>query len=199
MARVELGGAHFLAALYIVGSFLREGCFKLLGNNIGDKGAAAIANAIRDNTTLTSLDLSDSFERIGPTGALTIGEAVRGKTSLTRLCLCSHNRNLREGLKSNVLDLSETTCCVANAFLYLSISTALTSINLSGKGLFDGSANRLGHDGATAAAVALRALTKLTALDLGGGALHVGLTREGATSAMRGPRPSPLPSKASRG
>ena len=53
------------------------------GNNIGDAGAAAIANAIAVNASLTGLDLDGN--EIGDTGAAAIAKALAVNASVTVL------------------------------------------------------------------------------------------------------------------
>ena len=65
----------------------------LYGCGIGDDGAAALAEALCSNTSLTTLDLSRCG--IGDAGAAALAEALRSNTSLTVLYL-EANRGIDE-------------------------------------------------------------------------------------------------------
>ena len=54
-------------------------------NNIGPPGASAIAEALKVNRVLTTLDLFGN--EIGPSGALAIAEALKVNAVLTKLNL----------------------------------------------------------------------------------------------------------------
>ena len=110
-------------------------------NSIGDEGASSLSEALRVNTSLTSLDLSENS--IGDEGASSLSEALRVNTSLTSLDL-SENSIGDEGASS----LSEA----------LRVNTSLTSLDLSD--------NSIGDEGASSLSEALRVNTSLTSLDL---------------------------------
>jgi hypothetical protein len=56
---------------------------ELYNNQIGDAGAVALAEALRTNTSLTTLNLSGN--QIGDAGAVALAIALRTNTSLTAL------------------------------------------------------------------------------------------------------------------
>ena len=56
----------------------------LRGNNIGDEGAKAIGEALKENTSLTEIFL---WNNIGDEGGKAIGEALKVNTSLTMIDL----------------------------------------------------------------------------------------------------------------
>ena len=58
---------------------------RLYGNQIGDKGATAIAEALKVNGALTVLGLENN--KIGPSGATAIAEALKVNGALTELSL----------------------------------------------------------------------------------------------------------------
>eukprot|EP01094_Clydonella_sp_ATCC50884_P017021 TRINITY_DN2893_c0_g1_i4.p2 TRINITY_DN2893_c0_g1~~TRINITY_DN2893_c0_g1_i4.p2 ORF type:complete len:131 (-),score=26.59 TRINITY_DN2893_c0_g1_i4:74-418(-) len=64
-------------------------CLDLEENNIGDGGAAHVADALRVNTSLKKLYLEGN--NIGPEGAAQLADALRGNTSLKRLDLIENN------------------------------------------------------------------------------------------------------------
>jgi hypothetical protein len=66
-----------------VNSVLQE--LDLFRNNIGESGAAAIAEALKVNSTLQQLDLR--WNAIGSSGAAAIAEALKVNSSLQELCL----------------------------------------------------------------------------------------------------------------
>jgi hypothetical protein len=109
--------------------------------HMGDADAAALAESLRGNTTLTVLFLTDN--QIGDAGATALAECLRGNTTLTLVCLRSNQIGdagataLAEGLRGN---------------------TTLTKLFVVG--------NHIGDAGATALAGGLRGNTALTALDL---------------------------------
>ena len=61
----------------------------LVNNNIGDKGAAALASALRVNEVLTELNIGGN--EIGPEGAKAVGEALAANRVLTNLDLSWNN------------------------------------------------------------------------------------------------------------
>ena len=111
-------------------------------NSIGDKGASSLSEALRVNTSLTSLNLVCTS--IGVEGISSLSEALRVNTSLTSLNL-RYNSIGDEGASS----LSEA----------LRVNTSLTSLNLS--------RNSIGNEGASSLSEALRVNTSLTSLNLG--------------------------------
>jgi len=74
------------------------------GNQIGDEGAATLAEALKHNTSLTTLDLRGN--RIGDEGAAMLAEAVQHNTSLTTLNLAG-NRIGDEGAATLAKALEE--------------------------------------------------------------------------------------------
>ena len=110
-------------------------------NSIGDKGASSLSEALRVNTSLTSLHLSENS--IGDEGASSLSEALTVNTSLTSLHL-SENSIGGEGASS----LSEA----------LRVNTSLTSLDLF--------YNSIGDEGASSLSEVLRVNTSLTSLHL---------------------------------
>ena len=108
---------------------LEEICF--IGN-IGDEGAAAIAEALKTNTTLTKLCLNTN--NIGDEGARALYESLKSNSTLTTLNL-SYN---------NISD--EGAVAIAN-MLIENEEMPLTTLNLSH--------NQIGDEGATAIVNAL--------------------------------------------
>ena len=120
-----------------------EGCtaLSLTSNNIGDRGAAAIAEALKSNTELTSLHLG--YNTIGPSGAAALAEALKSNTALTKLWL--HDNKIGDS----------GSVAIAEA---LKSNTVLTELRLD--------SNNIGDSGAVAIAEALKSNTALTWLDL---------------------------------
>lgn len=89
-----------------IGSLLKNYTeLDLTGLSIGDRGAAALAAALADNETITSLTLSHN--KIGDDGAAALAAAVISNSTLKKLKL-SHNKigdrgaaALADGLKTN--------------------------------------------------------------------------------------------------
>ena len=122
-------------------------------NSIGDEGASYLFEALRVNTSLTSLNLGCNY--IGDEGASSLSEALRVNTSLASLNL-GYNSIGDEGASS----LSEA----------LRGNTSLTSLELS--------QNSIGGEGASSLSEALRVNTSLTSLNLG----YNSIGDEGASS-----------------
>ncbi|OAQ28114.1 hypothetical protein K457DRAFT_1877166 [Linnemannia elongata AG-77] len=57
-----------------------EGAMAPMSNLIGDNGAQALSNALKTNSTLTTLDLEDNL--IGPIGAQALSEALKTNCTL---------------------------------------------------------------------------------------------------------------------
>ena len=115
---------------------------KLVNNQIGDKGAALIADALKKNTTLKKLYLGKN--KIGDEGAALIADALKKNTTLTAL-----------GLYGNQIG-DEGASALADA---LKKNTTLTSL-----GLYD---NQIGDKGAGFLAEALKQNSSLTGLYFG--------------------------------
>ena len=121
-------------------------------NSIGDKGANSLAHALGVNTCL-SLNLSSNS--IGADGACSLAQALMVNTSLSSL-----------GLHSNSIGADG-----ANSFAHaLRLNTSLSSLNLS--------SNSISVEGASSLAQALRINTSLSSLDLAWN----GIGGEGANS-----------------
>ncbi|KAG0041713.1 hypothetical protein BGZ83_001406, partial [Gryganskiella cystojenkinii] len=114
----------------------------LHSNSIGGSGTQALGEALKTNTTLTSLNLWNNS--IGDSGAQALGEALKTNTSLATLIL---QWNSIGGSGGQALGES------------LKTNTTLTSLNL-----WD---NWIGDDGAQALGEALTTNTTLTSLNLG--------------------------------
>ncbi|KAK3819060.1 MAG: hypothetical protein J3R72DRAFT_529307 [Linnemannia gamsii] len=113
----------------------------LRGNSIGHNGAKALAEALKTNSTLTTLDLWNNS--IGSDGAKALAEALKTNSTLTTLNL---NRNSIGGDGAKAL---------AEA---LKTNSTLTTLNLE--------YNKIGDDGAKALAEALKTNSTLTILSL---------------------------------
>ncbi|KAF9946037.1 hypothetical protein BGZ72_000747 [Mortierella alpina] len=111
-------------------------------NSIGDNGAQALSEALKTNSTLATLDLRDNS--IGPNGAQALSEALKTNSSLTILSL---GLNL---IGSNGAQaLSEA----------LKTNLTLTTLTLGD--------NLIGSNGAQALSEALKTNSTLTTLTLG--------------------------------
>ena len=142
----------------------------LCGNNIGDDGAKAIAEALKIHAVVTTLDLNSN--NIGPVGAIAIAEALKVNAVLTELRLGSNwisddgAKAITEALKVNAvvttLFLSinsigdEGAKAIAEA---LKVNSVVTTLHLG--------QNQIGAKGAIAIAEALKVNTVLTKLRLG--------------------------------
>jgi Ran GTPase-activating protein (RanGAP) involved in mRNA processing and transport len=111
-------------------------------NGIGSAGAAALADALKMNTTLTTLDISSNYE-IGDAGAAALAEALTHNTSLTELWISNNNIGL-EGATA----LSEA----------LKYNTGLKTLFIN--------FNNIGDAGAEALAEALTRNTSLKTLNI---------------------------------
>ena len=141
----------------------------MCGNNIGAAGAEYIFDALKKNTSLTSLDLGGN--NIGAAGAKYIFYALKENTSLTTLYLRDNNigaagaKYIADALKENTslttLYLSSNNIGDAGAKYIadaLKENTSLTTLDLFG--------NNIGDAGAKDIAEALKVNTSLTSLDL---------------------------------
>ncbi|KAL9965575.1 hypothetical protein ACROYT_G029390 [Oculina patagonica] len=113
----------------------------LSDNNIGDQGATGLAEALKNNKSLTELGLSDN--NIDDQGATGLAEALQNNKSLTELDLSVNN----------IGDQGATALAVA-----LQKNKSLTELDLS--------VNNIGDQGATGLAEALQKNKSLTELDL---------------------------------
>ena len=118
---------------FLMGS-LPDDCLRLnlWNNNIGHEGAAALAGALKTNTTLTTLNLLEN--NIGHEGAAALAGALKTNAALTTLIL-SWNNNIGD----------EGAAALAGA---LKTNTALTTLGLEW--------NNIGDEGAAALAGALK-------------------------------------------
>ena len=105
------------------GSFRLDGCdeLSLFGERIGDEGAKQLAEALRNNRRLRTLDLWSND--IGPKGAAALAAALAVNNKLDKLYL-NENKVGAEGARALVKALA-------------SPSTVLTSLWLSRNGLGD--------------------------------------------------------------
>jgi len=110
-------------------------------NQIGAKGAEALAKALHGNTTLMELNLDSN--QIGAKGAEALAKALHGNTTLTEL-----NLALNKIGDSGAAALAKA----------LHSNTTLTNLGLS--------LNKIGDEGAAALAEGLHGNTALTELDL---------------------------------
>ena len=116
-------------------------CLYLSDNKVYDAEVAALGKALKTNTTLTELDLSANY--LSAAGAAALAEALKTNTTLTKL-----------NLSDNDLDAAGAAA-LAEA---LKANTTLTKLNLYN--------NDLDAAGAAALAEALKANTTLTKLNL---------------------------------
>ena len=84
---IQAAGALSLADALKVNTTLTS--IDLSGNNIQAAGALSLADALKVNTTLTSIDLRDN--NIQAAGALSLAEALKVNTTLTSIDLGSNN------------------------------------------------------------------------------------------------------------
>ena len=110
-------------------------------NNIGDDGAAALAECLKHNTSLTTLYLHGNG--IGDDGVAALAECLKYNKSLTTLDFCGNVIG-----DAGAVALGE---CLKD-------NTSLTTLYLYGNGI--------GDDGAVALAKCLRESTSLTTLNL---------------------------------
>ena len=110
-------------------------------NNIGDDGAAALAECLKHNTSLTTLYLHGNG--IGDDGVAALAECLKYNKSLTTLDFCGN-------VIGNAGAVALGECLKDN--------TSLTTLYLYGNGI--------GDDGAVALAKCLRENTSLTTLNL---------------------------------
>ncbi|CAM4784213.1 unnamed protein product [Rotaria magnacalcarata] len=138
-------------------------------SNIGEEGAAHLANALATNKTLATLDLT--YNDIGEDGAAHLANALATNKTLTTLNISENNigedgaQHLANALATNktltTLDLTyndigeEGAAHLANA---LATNKTLTTLDISG--------NNIGDDGAEHLANALATNKTLTTLDL---------------------------------
>ena len=113
----------------------------LSDNNIGDKGAEEIAEALKANKSVTRIDLSGN--EIGNSGALDIAEALKANNSVTEIDL-----SCNEIGEKGALEIAEA----------LKANKSVTRIDLSG--------NEIGNSGALDIAAALEANKSVTTISL---------------------------------
>jgi hypothetical protein len=144
----------------------------LWDNSIGDEGAKAIAEALKVNEVVTTLDLRGG-NNIGDEGAIAIAEALKVNAVVTTLSLGSNNIGdegaiaIAEALKANavvtILSLGgnsigdEGAIAIAEA---LKVNVVVTTLDLAW--------NKIGDDGAVAIAESLKVMAAVTTLFLGG-------------------------------
>jgi hypothetical protein len=144
----------------------------LWDNSIGDEGAKAIAEALKVNEVVTTLDLRGG-NNIGDEGVIAIAEALKVNAVVTTLSLGSNNIGdegaiaIAEALKANavvtILSLGgnsigdEGAIAIAEA---LKVNVVVTTLDLAW--------NKIGDDGAVAIAESLKVMAAVTTLFLGG-------------------------------
>ena len=131
---------------------MRHAQLNLVGNDIGDKGAAAIGEALKLNGSLTSLVVG--WNEIGAQGAEAIAEALKVNGSLSSVTLQGEALPIKQ-LKGTEpvesLDLSRKRLTILDAIVIakcIELNGSLTEINLKG--------NSLGQEGWCAIFDALR-------------------------------------------
>ena len=132
-------GAASLAEAMKVNTTLTQ--LALYSHNIGDAGAASLAEAMKVNTTLTQLALYSN--NIGDAGAASLAEAMKVNTTLTQLALYSNNIG-----HAGAASLAEA----------MKVNTTLGQLLLSG--------NNIGDVGTASLAEAMKVNTTLTQLAL---------------------------------
>jgi len=132
--QVELGRA-------LASDKCRVATLVLEGNKIGACGTAALAEALKTNTTVTKVDLSGN--EIGDSGVVALVDALKTNTTVTEIKLW----------KNKIGDSGAVALADA-----LKINTAITSIYLQH--------NEIGDAGAVALADALKTSAVVTKIDL---------------------------------
>jgi hypothetical protein len=115
-------------------------------NEIGAKGAAALADALEVNTSVTTISLLSN--KIGDEGAAALADALKVNTLVT----CMHLANNQIG--------DEGAAALADA---LEVNMSVTYINLG--------SNQISNEGAAALADALQVNTSLNSITLNGNAM----------------------------
>eukprot|EP00729_Bicosta_minor_P016668 gene16669-5220_t len=115
----------------------------LRSNKIGDDGATALAEVLKNNTALATLDLRSN--KIGDDGATALAEVLKNNTALATLDL--HGNKIGDDGATALAEALKNN------------NTALATLSLSN--------NKIGNDGAIALAEALKTSTALTYLVLG--------------------------------
>ncbi|PFX21644.1 NLR family CARD domain-containing protein 3-like [Stylophora pistillata] len=155
----------------VFGSLLQLECVSLERSNVGDPDVVILTEALKTNTTITSLHFS--FNVIGAGGAVALAEALSSHPSLRVLNL-STNRILGNGasalaglLKCNstltelLLPFNNITDTGADGLAEaLKCNTSLSKLNLN--------FNNIGHLGAATIADAIKCNETLTELRLSG-------------------------------
>ncbi|XP_068687262.1 NLR family CARD domain-containing protein 3-like isoform X2 [Montipora foliosa] len=139
--RQQIGdsGAAILANAMATNSTVTE--LNLKYNEIGDSGAAALAKAVEINSTLTTLNLS--YNKIGASGAAALAKAVESNSTLTELDLSANEIG------------DSGAAALAKA---VEINSMLTKLCLS--------STKIGDSGAAALAKAVEINSTLTELNL---------------------------------
>jgi Ran GTPase-activating protein (RanGAP) involved in mRNA processing and transport/serine/threonine protein kinase len=147
---------------------------RLCDNNIGDEGAIALADQLKSNSTLKSLELhncgcflgnKDPCNIIGVEGALAIAEALKSNSTLVSLELSNvYGYLVHYNHQGNKIEV-EGALAIAEA---LKLNSTLQTLGLQ--------SNNIGVDGATAIAHALKSNSTLKDLWLG----HNNIGVEGA-------------------
>ena len=120
----------------------------LMGNSIGDSGAASLSQALAVNSSLTNLNLG--WNSIGDSGAASLSQALAVNSSLTNL-----------NLKFNSIGYSGSV----SFSQALAVNSSLTNLYLSW--------NSIGDSGAASLSQALEVNSSLTKLDLSGDSIGV--------------------------
>jgi hypothetical protein len=116
----------------------------LCDNEIGAEGASALADALKENTTVTEIHLS--YNQIGAEGASALANALELNTTVTTIWIGTSNQIGNEG-----------AAALADA---LEVNKSVTFMHLG--------SNQIGNEGAAALANALQVNTSLTKITLGG-------------------------------
>ena len=150
ISQIGATGATAIANALKVNSSLTS--LNLTGNNYigGATGATAIADALKVNSSLTGLSLNSTF--IGDTGAIAIADALKVNSSLTGL-----------SLEYNSIRSSGGTA-IADA---LKVNSSLRTLSLTNTTKEAPGNNYIGDTGAIAIADALKLNSSLTYLHLG--------------------------------
>ncbi|XP_067029168.1 protein NLRC3-like isoform X2 [Acropora muricata] len=182
-------------AAELAGQVKENSTLQLSGNSIGNEGAGALAKGLKENSTLTSLNLR--YNQIGYVGADALAKALEENSTLTSLDLSQNQIGdvgadaLAKGLKENstltLLDLSGNKIRDLGADALakgLKENSTLTSLDLS--------ENQIGDVGADALAKGLKENSTLTSLtlnlnqigDIGADALAEGLKKNSTLTSL---------------
>ena len=85
-----------------------HGEFNLHSKKIGDAGAATLARDLRDNTSITAINLA--YNAIGAAGAASLADLLSHNTSITEINLSGNN--IHEAGVQRIIALYQVRCCI---------------------------------------------------------------------------------------